>query len=168
MLVGNIFMRREAGFTLLELMVVIVIISIMAVFAYPSFVTLQYETRRSDAQSGVIATESLVERYLAENNLANLSSANVTSDFPNYSPSSGTAVLTDNSYYRLTIVPDSSGYTINATATVSGGLSDCTGSNAEYKQCADTLCRVISISDGAKQSTNSSGVTADESTTECW
>ncbi len=160
-------MKQLAGLTLIEVLTVVAIISIMAIFAYPSFVAMQFETRRADAHSGIIATESLVERYLAENNLPNISSTNITDDFTNYSPSSGTAVLTDNGYYRITIVPDSSFYTINATATVSGGLTDC-ASNADYKQCADTTCRVISISDGARQSTNSSGVTVDEDATECW
>lgn len=161
-------MKSKAGMTILELVVVISIISLLAVVAYPSFITFQYETRRADAYSALTDTEGMIERYLVENNLANISSDNVAADFPDYSAASSTPVLSENDYYRITIEPDSTGYTLNATATVSGGLSECTGDNAEYHQCADTNCRVISINHGLKESTNSNGVTADEDTTECW
>lgn len=163
-------MRKEDGVTLMELIIVVAIIAILASVGYPNYVRLKQETRRADGQTSVVATEGIVERYLAENNKANIDSSDMAlAQFSNYSTSSGTPQLSNDGYYRITIVPDGTGYAVNATATVTGGLSDCTISgNASVEQCADTACRVISIYHGQKQSTNSTGTVANATTTTCW
>lgn len=164
-------MTAKRGVTLMELVVVIAIIAILATIAFPNYLRIKQETRRADATSAVIATQGIVERYLSENNKANIDSGDMAlSQFSNYAEGSGTPVITKNGYYLITIVPDTTFYTINATAIADGTTTACTTvSNPEsFDQCADTACWVISISNGAKQSTNSTGGVADAATTTCW
>lgn len=71
-------MRKETGVTLMELIIVIAIIAILASVGYPNYVRLKQETRRADGQTSVVATEGIVERYLAENNKANIDSTDMT------------------------------------------------------------------------------------------
>lgn len=161
---------KTTGVSLMELLIVVAIVAIIATVAYPNYLRTKQETRRADAHAAIINTEGIVQRYLAENNKANIDSADMDlAQFENYNSDSSSPQLSSDSYYTITIEPDSTGYTINATATVTGGLTDCNSSeNAQFAQCADTACRVISINHGQKQSTNNVGAIADANTTTCW
>lgn len=162
---------KKRGVTLMELVVVIAIIAILATIAFPNYLRIKQETRRGEATSAVIATQGIVERYLVENNKANIDSGDMAlSQFSNYDVGSGTPVETASGYYIITIVPDTNFYTINATAVTDGTTTACSlvANPESFDQCGDTACWVISISDGAKQSTNSTGDVADEATTTCW
>lgn len=163
-------MRKVTGVTLMEILMVIAIIGILIATAYPSYERSKLESRRTDATGALIATQGIVQRYLAENNKALFDSTDLSlSQFANYSTSSGTPKLSKNSDYVITIVTDSTGYTINATATAAGILNDCTVSgNEDTKQCRDTLCRVISINHGANESKDSSGAVSNAQATQCW
>jgi len=155
------------GVTLMELVVVVAIIAVLAIAAYPNYKRLKQESRRSDAQVSVIATQAIVERYLTENNKVNLDNTDMAlTQFANYKSSSSTPVISNGGGYIITITPNSTSYTIDATATAAGVRGDCSSSN--LGQCADTACRVISIAAGAKQSTNSTGSVANATTTTCW
>lgn len=159
------------GMTLMELIVVIAIVALLASIAYPNYVRLKQTTRRADAQAAVIATQAIVERYLSENNKANIDADDLDlTQFENYSAGSGTPVLSTGSYYKVSIVPETVGYTINATAVADGTTNACSVvANAQaLDQCSDSNCWVISITNGAKTSTNSTGVVANETTTTCW
>ena len=160
----------SSGVTLSELIIVIAIVGILVSVGYPSYIRSKMESRRAEATGTLIATQGLVERYLVENNQPTFGSTDLAlARFANYSTSSGSPKLTTNGYYVITIVTDSTGYTINATATATGALNDCSSSgNANTKQCRDTLCRVISINHGVRESTDSSGVVADDQSTKCW
>jgi len=155
------------GVTLMELMIVVAVIATLAVAAYPNYKRLKQESRRADAHTSIIATDGIVARYLTENNKVNLDSSDMAlTQFANYDASSSTPVISNGGGYIITIVPDSSSYAIHATATAAGISGDCSGSN--LGQCADIACRIISLTDGAKQSTNSNGSVADATTTTCW
>ncbi len=155
------------GVTLIELIVVVAVIAILSTVAYPNYKRLKQESSRADAQASVIATEGIVQRYLTENNKANLDSSDMAlTQFANYSPNSSIPVLSNGGNYIITIIPDSTSYTINATATATGVSGDCSDSN--LGQCADITCRIISIAAGEKQSTNSLGSIANAITTTCW
>ncbi len=163
--------RMVFGMTLMELIVVLAIVALLASIAYPNYVRMKQNTRRADAQAAVIATEAIVERYLAENNKANIDSTDLAlTQFLNYSPSSTSPVLSKGGYYKISITTSSSTYAIKATAIADGGTTACSAvANAQaLDQCSDSNCWVISKVDGAKQSTNSTGVVANEATTTCW
>lgn len=61
-------MRRHAkGFTLIELMIVVVVIAILAALAYPSFIEQVHKSRRADAIRALGEMQLQLERWRAEN-----------------------------------------------------------------------------------------------------
>ncbi len=155
----------------MELLTVVAIIAILAAVAYPNYIRVKQNTRRADAHAAVLATQAIVERYLSESNKGNIDNTDMAlSQFTSYAAAAGSPVLTGGGYYKVSIVPDASAYTINATAIANGGTTACStvAIPEAYDQCADTDCWVISMAAGNKQSTNSVGTVANASTTTCW
>lgn len=158
---------NNAAVTLIELVVTIAIIAVIAAVGYPNYNTMKMESKRADARSALLTDESNIERHLVENNKANIDSSDMAlSQFANYAVGSGTPKFSRDGLYRITIVPDSTGYTLSATAVDGNSLTSCNSSTA--KQCADTVCREIYIYHGEQRSKNSAGVVANASTTTCW
>lgn len=60
--------KANAGFTLIELMVVVVIVGILASIAYPSYVEYVNKGRRAECASAILQTANLLERYYTVNN----------------------------------------------------------------------------------------------------
>ncbi|MBV0932986.1 type IV pilin protein [Marinobacterium weihaiense] len=59
--------QKNRGFTLIEVMIVVVIIGILASIAYPSYVEYVNESRRSEARSNLLELAQFMERYHAAN-----------------------------------------------------------------------------------------------------
>jgi len=59
--------RKEKGFTLIELMIVVAIIGILAAIAYPSYTESVRKSRRADAQGALMGLANSMERYFTEN-----------------------------------------------------------------------------------------------------
>ena len=51
------------GFTLIELMIVVVIIGILAAIAYPSYTQYLIKTNRVDAQTEMVKVAALLQKY---------------------------------------------------------------------------------------------------------
>ena len=58
---------RNAGFTLIELMIVVAIVAILAMIAYPSYLDQVRKGRRAEAQAVLQDLQLLQERYRANN-----------------------------------------------------------------------------------------------------
>lgn len=58
---------KDAGFTLIELMIVVAIIAIIAVIAIPSYQAHTMKARRSDGQAFLLNIQSRMERYMYDN-----------------------------------------------------------------------------------------------------
>lgn len=59
---------KNDGFTLIELMIVVVIIGVLTAIAYPSYQKHMVNTRRSDAQSALLQIANQQERFFTECN----------------------------------------------------------------------------------------------------
>src|SRR5258708_40114560 len=58
--------RRSAGFTLVEVMIVVAIIGIMAAIAYPSYQSYVMRAKRSAAQQFMLDMTSREQQYLLD------------------------------------------------------------------------------------------------------
>jgi prepilin-type N-terminal cleavage/methylation domain-containing protein len=56
---------RSHGFTLVELMVTVIILSIIVAIAYPAYTKYTTRTRRSDAQVALTQTSHRLEKYFS-------------------------------------------------------------------------------------------------------
>ncbi len=59
--------RKEQGFTLIELMIVVAIVGILAAIAIPNFVGMQKRAKTTEAKSNLGQIWTLQEAYRAEN-----------------------------------------------------------------------------------------------------
>lgn len=60
--------KSSGGFSLIELAIALVIISILAVFVYPSYLEQVKKGRRADAKIALVELAQLQEDYYADNN----------------------------------------------------------------------------------------------------
>jgi type IV pilus assembly protein PilE len=59
--------RIARGFTLIELMIVVLIIAILAAIAYPSYINYTVQTRRSAATACMLEMSQFMERFYTTN-----------------------------------------------------------------------------------------------------
>lgn len=146
--------RRESGFTLIEVMIVVAIVGIIAAIALPSYQSSVRKSRRSDAHALLQAAQLAQEKFRLNN-----TSYAVTTDFTNAAFTGvcvtvGTQCRSQGGYYALTSTIGAGAlagveYTLTATPVSS------------TSQAADTTCSTITVTQTA------SGVTNGPSTT-CW
>ena len=85
--------RRQAGFTLIEMMIVVAIIAILAAVAYPSYQDSIRKSARADAQADLMELAQASERFFTLNNRYDQTRAGVVYVLPfAQSPRSGVAV----------------------------------------------------------------------------
>ncbi|MDT4812565.1 type II secretion system protein G [compost metagenome] len=61
-------MQKEAGFTLIELMIAVVVIGILVAIAIPSYQSYVRRSACEDMKAVLVGAASLMERYRAQNN----------------------------------------------------------------------------------------------------
>lgn len=148
---------KNKGFTLLELMIVVVVIGVLASIAYPSYQDYIYKGRRSDAKAGVLALQLAQEKYRA--NCALYASGIHASA---RTCVAGSTTAGDHDLVGSATSPDG-----NYNLSISGATATAYTVTATYTgvQTGDTKCKTLSINqDGIKTATDSS----DAASTVCW
>ena len=99
-------MKKNSGFTLIELMIVIVIIGILAAIAYPSYQSALRDSRRSVAEGDLLELSGDMERYYTTN--SKYTGASLAF---NESPQEGIT-----KFYDLSVaIPSATAFTLTAT-----------------------------------------------------
>lgn len=106
---------RQAGFTLIELMIVVAVVAILAAVALPSYQEYIKRSNRAEARAEVLRAEGWLERFNAENNrytdnAANSANSGFTAAFTSV-PASGAA------RYTIAVALTANSYTITAAPT---------------------------------------------------
>jgi type IV pilus assembly protein PilE len=136
---GTIDMRTIArGFTLIELMIVVVVVAILASIAIPSYRQYVLRTNRTEAKRTLLNVAAAQEKFYLQNNTYAGPSALETA------PPGGLGIgdTTENRHYAVVIgTGDASAF--SATATAQGGQTD------------DSSCASFTINQaGVKTATN--------------
>ena len=106
--------KRSSGFTLIEMMIVVVIIGILAGIAYPSYKEYVTHSKRSDAKAALLQAQMAQEKYRANHvtygTLGEIGISNLSPD----------------GYYTIAVSnPTSTTYTITAAPTSTQTDSTC-------------------------------------------
>lgn len=147
--------KLSQGFSLVELMIVLVIVAILAGVAYPSYQESVRKTRRADAKEALTRAASMQERHFFTNNQYTTSTADI-----------GGAESTEG-YYSVTVLGnsvscDSNGVTYPCFTMVATAMGP---------QAKDKACGQFSVDHtGRKRSfdTSQSPVTDNTSAGVCW
>ena len=124
----------EAGFTLIELMIVVVIVAIISVFANSMYSKSVQKSRRAEGKALLLEAAALQERRIAD-------AGTYATDMEDLGYDANPAI-SDNSLYSVAVT-NTNGFTLTATAI--------------GRQAVDTQCATMSLNAlGQKSSTTSS------------
>lgn len=142
-----------SGFTLIELMIVVVIVAILATIAYPSYNRYMIQTRRSDAHAALTRIAAAQEKFFTDCNwyATQFGTPRSCGTGPASAVLGVNGGLSTDGHYQLAIV--------NATATA---FTISAGPASSSPQVADAECTAFTLTNiGAKGALGSN-------TSRCW
>jgi type IV pilus assembly protein PilE len=150
--------RRQRGFTLIELVIAMVIASILAAIAIPSYTSYIMKSRRTEAKSALLNLASLEERFFSTNNTYSALPTDL-----GYTAGAGVSFPVGSGYYNITAL------TVTPAAAPANTTS--AGTPATYiitarpvptsTQANDSGCTSFTITSGGVQTSTGSSTT-------CW
>jgi type IV pilus assembly protein PilE len=139
--------RRDSGVTLIELIIVLVIISILSMVAYPSFMQSVRKGKRTDAYTALTRVGGNLERFFGAN-----TTYTTDTSLLGLIHDEGTA-LSDNRYYVITVAAGATG--IGSSYVVSASA------RAGNMQAGDTGCTTLTLDSLGRR-------TPDPTSSTCW
>jgi type IV pilus assembly protein PilE len=146
---------RHAGFTLIELMIVVVIVTVLLIIAIPTYLSQIRESRRTEARDYLVELASREERYYATQNAYTPTASNL--GYAGFG--SGNPVGSGYYYINTPTIPDP-----NNASQPSFSLTalPVTGKG----QDKDTYCASFTVESNGKHTALNSGGTDDSAY--CW
>lgn len=96
--------KRQAGFTLIELMIVVAVVGILSAIAYPSYTEYIRRGHRAEARAGLLQAAQWMER-----------AATATGNYPLTAAFPATLKTVPNNRYDIAAVSDGTTFTLTAT-----------------------------------------------------
>ena len=145
--------KRQTGFTLIELMLVVVVLGILVSLGVPSYRQYVQRANRVDATAALLRLAANQERFYLQNNIY-ASNAQMAAAMP-----AGLGFMgTQHGYYNLTIAPAAGGLVVGFTATATA--------IAGQSQGSDTDCWTFTMNEQGLRTAATQG--AADNTTICW
>jgi len=144
----------SAGFTLVELMVVVVITAILASIAVPAYQSSVRKSRRTEAKTAIMDLAAREERYFATQNIYTTSPSALAYG-------SGAWPISTGTYYAISSVTSSA-----PTATTPGTYVLQVTPVAGSPQLQDLPCQTFQVDQTGKQSSMDNN--NNDSSTTCW
>jgi type IV pilus assembly protein PilE len=152
--------RQNAGFTLIELMITLLILGIVAAIAVPSYRNYVLRANRTEARAALLGLAAAEEKYYLQ---CNTYTGTLDSTKDNTCATSGGVAASlkfsstsERGYYDIAFVgtPDANTWTATATAV---------GSQPQSK---DTKCQVFQLTSAGVKTAKDSSSNANDA--ECW
>ncbi len=139
----------QRGFTLIELMTVIVVVAILASIAVPSYRNYLLRAQRTEATTALLNLQAAQEKFYLQQNRYATTQAELTAGPGDVPAGLGQLARTERGFYDITLAPGANGdqsYVATATPVAGGGQAD------------DTRCTGFSVTDaGARDATGPGG-----------
>lgn len=146
-------LKLSSGFTLIELMIVILIVGILASIAFPAYNDQMRKGKRSDGVTALMQVAQAQERFFSRG-------FSYSNDIQTQLGFGANPYVSEEGYYNVTVaIPG---------ACVSGAVNTCFTATATAigGQAGDTNCATLTIDDrGVKTSADDS---ANDTTGDCW
>lgn len=152
-------MKKTKGFTLIEVMIVVVIVAILAAVAIPSYQDSVRKTRRADAKEALTRVAALQERFFFTNNkYGTLKELGLV-------PNDATPLYSNDGMYSIVLAGS---LTCGTTPNTYHCFTLQANPVATSSQSADTTCGRFELHHTGKKVASKKGDTSTITTSDCW
>ena len=143
--------RVEAGFTLLELLITLAVITVLGMIAITSYSQYTIRANRTDAKVAIAEIAQKEERYFSAHNNYVYGEAAARQ----FRGGEATKILSDKALYQISVEKDGNGYLISATPVAN-----------KAPDVRDKKCRKFTLDHTGKEKAVDDAGT--DRTAECW